>query len=54
MDAWEAGRHGMIVEDTLRSCAQYLTTARREECEEHTARTFHRLVLKGKLRTALR
>ena len=26
LDAWEDGKHAMIVEDALRSCAQYLTT----------------------------
>ena len=31
MDAWEAGRYGMQVEDTLRSYTQYLTAVRREE-----------------------
>ena len=43
----------MPVEDTLRTCAEYLTVARREETAEHWAQTFHSLVLQGKLQTAL-
>ena len=54
LDAWEAGRHGILVEETLGMCAQYLTAARREESEEHRAKTYHSLVLRGKLRTAVR
>ena len=44
----------MLVEDTLRSSTQYLTAVRREETAEHRAKTFHGLVLRGKLRTAVR
>ena len=44
----------MLVEDTLRSSTQYLTTFRREETAEHRAKTFHGLVLRSKLRTAVR
>ena len=29
-DMWEAGRHGVLVEETLSNFRQYLTTARRE------------------------
>ena len=54
LDAWEAGNHKMLVEDTLRSSTQYLTAVRREETAEHRAKTFHGLVLRGKLRTAVR
>ena len=54
LDAWEAVKHGMLVEDTLRTCAHHLTVARREESTEHRARTYHILVLRGKLRTAVR
>ena len=31
MDAWGAGKHVMLVGDTLRSCEEYLTAAWREE-----------------------
>ena len=41
------------MEDTLCTCAQYLTAAHREESEEHSAQTFHSLVLRGKLQTAV-
>ena len=51
MGAWEAERHGMLVEGTLRTCTQYLTAARREESKEHRAQNFRSLVLRGKLRT---
>ena len=44
----------MLVEDLLRSCTQYLTAVRREETAEHRAKTYHSLVLRGKLRTAVR
>ena len=44
----------MLVEDTLRTCAEYLTVARREETAEHQAQTYHSLVLRGKLQTAVR
>ena len=44
----------MLVEDTLRSYTQYLTAVRREETAEHRAKTFHGLVLRGKLRTVVR
>ena len=54
LDAWEAGNHKMMVEDTLRSSTQYLTAVRREESAEQRAKTFHGLVLRGKLRTAVR
>ena len=35
LDAWEVGRYGTLVEDTLRSSTQYLTAVRREETAEH-------------------
>ena len=43
----------MLVEDTLRTCAEYLTVARREETAEHRSQTYCSLVLRGKLRTAV-
>ena len=54
LDTWEVKCHGMLVEDTLHTCAQYLTSARREESEEHRLQTFHSLVLQVKLRTTVR
>ena len=44
----------MLVEETLRTFYQYLADANREESEEHKAKTYHILVLQGKLRTAIR
>ena len=44
----------MLVEDALRSCTQYLTAVRRDETAEHWAKTYHSLVLRGILRTAVR
>ena len=38
----------------LRACREYLTVARREETAGHQAQTYHSLVLRGKLRTAMR
>ena len=43
----------MLVEDTLRSSTQYLTAVHWEETAEHRAKTFHGLVLRGKLRTVV-
>ena len=43
----------MLVEDILRACEEYLTVARREETREHWAKTYHILVLRGKLQTAV-
>ena len=43
----------MLVKDTLRSSTQYLTTVLREETAKYRAKTFHGLVLYGKLRTAV-
>ena len=41
------------MEDTLCTCAEYLTIARREKLAEHRAQTYHSLVLQGKLRMAV-
>ena len=54
LDTGEAGHFAMLVEDTLKSSTQYLTAVHREETAEHRANTFHGLVLRGKLRTAVR
>ena len=35
-------------------CAEYLNAARREETADHRAQTYHSLVLRGKLRMAVR
>ena len=54
MDAWEARSYVILVEDTLRSSTQYLTAVRQEETAEHRAKTFHGLVIRGKLQMAVR
>ena len=43
----------MLMEETLCTCAQYLTASYRENPEEHRAKTLHSLVLQGKLQTAV-
>ena len=54
LDAWGEGKHTMVVEDRLRACEEYLTVTRWEETVEHRAQTYHCLVLRGKLQTAVR
>ena len=44
----------MLVKDTLRACEEYLNVARREETVERQAQIYHSLVLREKLRTAVR
>ena len=43
----------MLVEDTLRIFVEYLTVAWIEEMADHRAQTYHSLVLRGNLRTAV-
>ena len=54
LDAWGAGKHAMLVGDTLSSCEEYPTAARKEETAEYRSQTYHSLVLHGKLRSAVR
>ena len=54
LDAWEAEHYEILVEYTLRSCTQYLAAACREEIADHRAKTYHSLVLRAKLRIAVR
>ena len=37
MDTWGEGKHAMLVEDTMRTCEEYLTVAWREETAENRA-----------------
>ena len=53
LDAWAEGKYLMLVEDMLLTCEEYLTVARREETVEHRAQTYHSLVIRGKLWTAV-
>ena len=41
------------VQDTARTCEQYLSASRRKESEEQREKAFTGLVLRGKLRTAV-
>ena len=44
----------MLIGDTLKSCEDYWTAAQREETVDHRSQTYHSLVLRGKLRSAVR
>ena len=44
----------MHFEDTLKTREDYLTVVQREETAEHRSQTYHSLVLRGKLRNAVR
>ena len=37
LDVWEDGKHVMIVEYTMRTCAEYITISQKEESAEHLA-----------------
>ena len=40
LDAWDSGRRGILVQETLCTCVKYLTVACREESEEHRDKTY--------------
>ena len=44
----------MLAEDTAHNCAQYLSNSRGEDIPEHQANIYHSLVLRDKLRSAVR
>ena len=54
IDAWEAREHVILVEDMGHTYAQYLSTIRGGDSLEHRAYIYHSLVLRGKLRLAVR
>ena len=54
LDARESGRNGVLVEETMGTCEQYLVNASREEMEEYKAKTYHRIVIQENLREAVR
>ena len=54
MDSWEAGRNGMLVEETLRTCKQYHTVSCREESEDHRYNIYNIILLQGKMKTVVR
>ena len=41
LDAWEAGHHGMLVEENLCTCSQYLIATCREESKDNRDKTNH-------------
>ena len=49
LDAWEAGEHEILVEDTAHTCAHYLSNTRGEDSSDHMANIYHSLVLRGKM-----
>ena len=42
-----------MAEDTVRTCAQYISTSREGDTTKHQAKIFHSLVIWGKLRSAI-
>ena len=53
LDAYYAGRHGILMEETLYTCYQYFAAVRREESQEHWDKTYHSLVFREKLWTTV-
>ena len=53
LGAWEAGEHKMLVKDSSRTCAHYLSTSRGGGSPEHRSKIYHSLVLRGKLQLAV-
>jgi hypothetical protein len=54
MDAWELKKYDMLVQDTHRTATAQLSKLQGEETEEQRGKTFSRLVLQGKLCSAVR
>jgi hypothetical protein len=54
MDAWELKKYDMLVQDTHGTATAKLSKMQGEETEEQRGKTFSRLVLQGKLRSAVR
>ena len=48
LNAWEAGEHEILAEDTARTCTQYLSNRRGEDTTDHQTNVFHSPVLRGK------
>ena len=51
---WRAGQYRKLVEDTTRTSRSMVSKVVREMSEEAISKTFTSLVLKGKIRTAVR
>jgi hypothetical protein len=54
MNAWELKKYDMPVQDTRRTATAQLSKLQGEKTEEQRGKTFSRLVLQGKLRSAVR
>jgi hypothetical protein len=54
MDSWEEGKIDMLVQDSERTALAQLARLRGEATPAQRAKTYNRLVLQGKLRTAVR
>ena len=54
LDAWERGKFRVLVQDTERTAAAQLSKMWGQETEEQRGKTFARLMLQGKLRSAVR
>ncbi len=54
MDAWEAGKYNMLVQDTERDMQAYLSSKQKGTTPAQRLSIYHRLVLQGKLRQAVR
>ena len=54
MDAWEAGKFSMLVQDTERTALAQLAKAQGTSTPEQRAKVYARLVLQGKLQAAVR
>ena len=53
LDTWEAGQRHIMVKETAHTCKQYLSTYLRDKLEEHQAKIFHSLLIRGKLWNAV-
>ena len=54
LDAWEAGDHEMLAEDTACTSAHYLSTSMGEDSPENWENIYHSLVIHGKLCLSVR
>ena len=54
LEAWAQNKFDMLVQDTSRTSISLISTTRRSMTDEHISKTYTRLVLQGKLRSAVR
>ena len=53
LDAWESEKHKILMEDMVRTCAQYLSTGRGEDSPDHREKVYHSLLIQEKLQSAV-